>query len=87
LPRLRPCWSADKAPRGADAIKDVLVGTILWVTWPAIVKLAPIASAIGLSISYKSDLATGPTIVCSYGLVLLAAGLERRLTPERVAVA
>ena len=31
---------ADKAPRGADAIKDVLVGTILWVTWPTILRLA-----------------------------------------------
>jgi zinc/manganese transport system permease protein len=31
---------ADKAPRGADAIKDVLVGTILWVTWPKIYMLA-----------------------------------------------
>jgi len=31
---------ADKAPRGADAIKDVLVGTILWVTWPTIARLA-----------------------------------------------
>jgi len=155
---------ADKAPRGADAIKDVLVGTILWVTWPTIVKLAiayallgallyalrhrfetisfepdaaeakgwslrwwdfvfyvifggvitfsvplggvllvfsflvvpavtaflftrnpkfltliawttgAVASALGLWVSYNSDLPTGPTIVCSYGLVLLLAG-------------
>ena len=160
---------ADRAPRGADAIKDVLVGTILWVTWPAIGRLAvayavlgiilfflrrrfetisfepqtavakgwrlrwwdfwfyllfgtvitfsvplggvllvfsflvvpavtaflftrkpvaltviafstgSVASAIGLWISYKSDLPTGPTIVCSYGLVLLLAGIGRRL--------
>ena len=164
--------AADKAPRGADAIKDVLVGTILWVTWPTIVKLAvayavlgavlfalrrrfetisfdehaasaqgwklrwwdfwfylifggvitmsvplggvllvfsflvvpavtaflftrnpakltliswstgALASAIGLWISYRSDLPTGPTIVCSYGLVLLLAGVVRRLVPE-----
>jgi zinc/manganese transport system permease protein len=160
---------ADKAPRGADAIKDVMVGTILWVTWPAIGRLAvayavlgtilfflrrrfetisfepaiaaargwrlrwwdfwfyllfgtvitfsvplggvllvfsflvvpavtaflftrrplaltaiafttgSVASAIGLAISYKADLPTGPTIVCSYGLVLLLAGIFRRL--------
>ena len=160
---------ADKAPRGADAIKDVLVGTILWVTWPAIGRLAVayavlgtilfvlrrrsetisfepdaaiakgwrlrwwdfwfyllfgtvitfsvplggvllvfsflvvpavtaflftskplaltviafttgmVASAVGLWLSYKSDLPTGPTIVCSYGLVLLLAGIGRRL--------
>jgi zinc/manganese transport system permease protein len=31
---------ADKAPRGADVIKDILVGSILWVTWPTIGKLA-----------------------------------------------
>jgi zinc/manganese transport system permease protein len=31
---------ADKAPRGADVIKDILVGTILWVTWATIGKLA-----------------------------------------------
>jgi len=164
--------AADKAPRGADAIKDVLVGTILWVTWPTIAKLAivyavlgsllfvfrrrfetisfdehgaeqkgwnlkwwdfwfyllfggvitmsvplggvllvfsflvvpavtaflftrsprkltmisfttgAIASAIGLWLSYKSDLPTGPTIVCSYGLVLLVAGVLRRLAPD-----
>jgi zinc/manganese transport system permease protein len=160
---------ADKAPRGADAIKDVMVGTILWVTWPAIGRLAvaytvlgtilfflrrrfetisfepqaaaakgwrlrwwdfwfyllfgtvitfsvplggvllvfsflvvpavtaflftrkplaltaiafttgSVASAIGLAISYRADLPTGPTIVCSYGLVLLLASSFRRL--------
>ena len=166
---------ADKAPRGADAIKDVLVGTILWVTWPAIGRLAiaytvlgmalfvlrrrfetisfepvtaaakgwrlrwwdfwfyllfgmvitfsvplggvllvfsflvvpavtaflftrkpmflttiafgtgTIASATGLWISYKADLPTGPTIVCSYGLVLLLASLGRRLLQREAA--
>lgn len=165
--------AADKAPRGADAIKDVLVGTILWVTWPTIIKLAAvyvvlggvlfalrkrfetisyheeeaaakgwklrwwdfwfylvfgavitmsvplggvllvfsflvvpavtaflftrdprrltliswstgaIASGLGLWVSYNSDLPTGPTIVCSYGLVLLLAGIVRRVIPER----
>lgn len=164
---------ADKAPRGADAIKDVLVGTILWVTWPTIVKLAiayailgvllfalrkrfetisfdaatarasgwrlrlwdflfytifgcvitfsvplggvllvfsflvvpavtaflftrkpgkltliawgtgAVASGLGLVVSYRSDLPTGPTIVCSYGVILLIAGIVRRLVPDR----
>jgi zinc/manganese transport system permease protein len=159
---------ADKAPRGADAIKDVLVGTILWVTWPTIVRVAiaytvlgaalfvlrrrfetisfepeladtkgwrlrwwdfwfylifgivitfsvplggvllvfsflvvpavtaflftrqptaltiiafttgAVASATGLWLSYKFDLPTGPTIVCSYGLVLMLAGAVRK---------
>jgi zinc/manganese transport system permease protein len=38
---------ADKAPRGADAIKDVLVGTILWVTWPTIAKVAAAYVVLG----------------------------------------
>jgi hypothetical protein len=29
-------------------IKDVLVGTILWVTWPTIIRLAAVYAAIGL---------------------------------------
>jgi len=161
---------ADKAPRGADAIKDVLVGTILWVTWPTIVRLAVayavlgvalfvlrkrfevisfeperaaangwnirwwdfwfylvfgivitfsvplggvllvfsflvvpavtgflftrrpglltaiswstgvVASGVGLAASYAYDLPTGPLIVCTFGVVLMAAGIVRRLT-------
>lgn len=164
---------ADKAPRGAEAIKDVLVGTILWVTWPTIIKLTiayaiigaalyvlrrrfeaisfeperaaaqglhmrwwdfwfyllfgivitfsvplggvllvfsflvvpavtaflftrrpgPLtliswgtgaaASALGLALSYSYDLPTGPTIVCSYGLVLLLAGIARHVLTAR----
>ena len=164
--------AADKAPKGADAIKDVLVGTILWVTWPTIIRVAVVyailgavlfalrkrfetisfdpkgaasrgwrlrwwdflfylifgsvitlsvplggvlmvftflvvpaviaflftanpskltlvswssgalASALGLWLSYRADLPTGPTIVCSYGLVLILAGIVRRLKPE-----
>jgi zinc/manganese transport system permease protein len=38
---------ADKAPRGADVIKDILVGTILWVTWPTIGKLAAAYAVLG----------------------------------------
>lgn len=168
---------ADKAPRGADAIKDVLVGTILWVTWPTIRTLTvayavigvalfllrrkfehisfeparaeaegyhlrwwdfwfyllfgvvitfsvplggvllvfsflvvpavtaflftrrpalltviawgtgAVASALGLTLSYSYDLPTGPTIVCSYGLVLVLAALVRRLVTLRQAAA
>lgn len=29
---------ADRAPRGAEAIKEILVGSIIWVTWPTILK-------------------------------------------------
>ena len=40
---------ADKAPRGADAIKDILVGSLIWVTWPTIEwKLAVPYAALGL---------------------------------------
>jgi zinc/manganese transport system permease protein len=38
---------ADQAPRGAEHIKDALVGTILWVTWPTVVKDAIAYGVIG----------------------------------------
>lgn len=160
---------ADKAPRGADVIKEILVGTLLWITWPTIVRDAvaygvlgvllallhrrlwvisfdhessaassmrvrlwdfvfyllfgitvtfsvPIAGVLlvftflvvpavmafmfaerpapmmliawttgmlactlGLVLSYSYDLPTGPTIVCTFGTVLLGAAAVRRL--------
>jgi zinc/manganese transport system permease protein len=39
---------ADRTPRGGEAIKDILVGSLLWVTWPTIARLAAIYAAIGL---------------------------------------
>jgi zinc/manganese transport system permease protein len=39
---------ADRTPRGGEAIKDIMVGSLLWVTWPAIVRLAGVYAAIGL---------------------------------------
>ncbi|MFL5493882.1 MAG: metal ABC transporter permease [Gemmatimonadales bacterium] len=39
---------ADRTPRGGEAIKDILVGSLLWVTWPTIIRLAAIYAAIGL---------------------------------------
>lgn len=39
---------ADKAPRGSEAIKDILVGSLLWVGWPAIVRLAVIYAVVGV---------------------------------------
>jgi zinc/manganese transport system permease protein len=39
---------ADRTPRGGEAIKDILVGSLLWVTWPTIFRLAGIYAAIGL---------------------------------------
>jgi zinc/manganese transport system permease protein len=39
---------ADRTPRGGEAIKDILVGSLLWVTWPAIARLAAIYFGIGV---------------------------------------
>jgi zinc/manganese transport system permease protein len=60
---------ADRTPRGGEAIKDSLVGTLLWVTWPTIVRLAAIYAVIGvfhwvmrqrfLTISFHPDIALG----------------------------
>jgi zinc/manganese transport system permease protein len=38
---------ADRTPRGGEAIKDILVGSLLWVTWPAIARLAGVYVLIG----------------------------------------
>ena len=58
---------ADRTPRGGEAIKDILVGSLLWVTWPQILRLAAIYLAIGafhwalrrrfLTISFQPQLA------------------------------
>jgi zinc/manganese transport system permease protein len=37
----------DKSPHGSEAIKDMLVGSILFVTWPQIVKISLIYLAVG----------------------------------------
>jgi zinc/manganese transport system permease protein len=39
---------ADRTPRGGEAIKDILVGSLLWVTWPTIGRLAAIYAGVGL---------------------------------------
>jgi zinc/manganese transport system permease protein len=39
---------ADRSPRGGEAIKDILVGSLLWVTWPTIIRLAGIYAVIGV---------------------------------------
>ena len=38
---------ATRSPTGAEQIKDVLVGSILWVTWGTILKLALVFLAVG----------------------------------------
>lgn len=39
---------ADRTPRGGEAIKDILVGSLLWVTWPTIGRLAVVYAVVGL---------------------------------------
>ncbi|HEX9610686.1 MAG TPA: iron chelate uptake ABC transporter family permease subunit [Gemmatimonadales bacterium] len=39
---------ADKAPRGAEAIHDVLEGAIIWITWPTILTKGAGYAALGL---------------------------------------
>jgi len=38
---------ADRAPEGAEHIKELLAGAILWVTWPTVVRDLAIAAAVG----------------------------------------
>ncbi len=38
----------DKAPHGGEAIKAMLIGSILFVTWPQIVKISAIYLAVGV---------------------------------------
>jgi len=39
---------ADRTPRGGEAIKDILVGSLLWVDWPTIIRLAAFYVVIGV---------------------------------------
>ncbi len=39
---------ADKAPEGAEHIKETLAGSLLWVTWPTVIKDLIVYSAVGL---------------------------------------
>ncbi len=38
---------ADRAPEGAEHIKETLVGSLLWVTWPTVIKTAVIYALVG----------------------------------------
>jgi zinc/manganese transport system permease protein len=39
---------ADKTPQGGEAIKEILVGSLLWVGWPAIGRLTAVYAVVGL---------------------------------------
>lgn len=38
----------DRAPHGAEHIKEMLIGSILWVTWADVIKIAIIYTLVGL---------------------------------------
>jgi zinc/manganese transport system permease protein len=38
--------AADRAPRGAETIHDTLVGSIIWVTWPVILRKSAIYAVL-----------------------------------------
>lgn len=58
---------ADRTPAGGEAVKDVLVGSLLWVSWPTIGRIAIVYAVVGviqwllrnrfLTISLKEDVA------------------------------
>lgn len=60
---------ADRAPTGSEIIKNVLVGSILWVDWATLLKVALVFLAVGtfnwflrqrfLTISLREDTAEG----------------------------
>src|SRR5690625_20170 len=49
-------------------------GKALLIAWGT----GAVATVLGLLTSFQWDLATGPVLVCSYGLVLILAGVVRR---------
>jgi len=61
-------------------------GPLLFIAWVS----GTVAVLFGLLASYQTDLPTGPMVVCSYALVLLAGfgvnALRQRLAVSRIAV-
>lgn len=39
---------ADRAPEGAEHIQELLAGTVLWVTWPTVVRNALVCAAVAV---------------------------------------
>ncbi|HVP39190.1 MAG TPA: iron chelate uptake ABC transporter family permease subunit [Candidatus Saccharimonadales bacterium] len=54
-------------------------GAELAIAWVASVAV----SVLGMVLSYKLDLPTAATVVCTFGAVLVLAALARRLRPQR----
>ena len=38
---------ADRAPEGAEHIKELLAGAVIWVTWPTVIKILAVCAAVG----------------------------------------
>ena len=53
-------------------------GRMLTIAWLSGI----IATVIGLVVSFKSDLPTGPVVVCAFALVLIVAFIVRRFAPR-----
>jgi len=49
---------------------------LTYISWAS----GALASSLGLWVSYKADLPTGPLIVCMYGLLLVVAWAARKLS-------
>jgi zinc/manganese transport system permease protein len=46
---------ADRAPEGAEHIKETLAGSLLWVTWPTVLKVLVIYIVIGVLLRLMHD--------------------------------
>jgi zinc/manganese transport system permease protein len=46
---------ADRAPEGAEHIKETLAGSLLWVTWPTVLKVLVIYIVIGAFLRVMHD--------------------------------
>ena len=57
------------------------IGTRLAIGWT----MGTLVSALGVYLSLQIDLPTGATIVCTFGIVLIAMALVRRFVPRKSA--
>ena len=59
------------------------IGPRLAIGWT----MGTLVSALGVYLSLQIDLPTGATIVCTFGIVLIAMALVRKLIPRKTAPA
>jgi len=73
---------ADRAPEGAEHIKEMLSGSLLWVTWPTVIKDLIIYSAVGLFhwiFRRRFLLIFAYLVIPACIAILLAVGMRPRL--------